>query len=411
MFAERNIFQSFLQAGFECSTHKRVCGQRLDLVTSTGHAEFTAEDYLRLHPFGIRTVREAARWHLIERCTGTFDFSSLESMLDAAAATGTEVILDLLHFGWPDSVDPLSDKFAEQFGTFVSATAEYLRSRQERVRFIAPVNEISFLSWAGADVGCINPYLTGRAWEFKRSLVKAAITASAILLDELPGVRLISPEPVIHIVENPELPGSGSEAEMYTLAQYQAWDMLSGRLAPELGGRPEYLDILGANFYDRNEWVHHGECLERSDARYKPFHLVLQDLWNRYHRPLFVSETGTEDGWRAEWFNYICDEVAIALTLEIPVSGICLYPVLSHPGWEDDRHCYNGLFDYPDEAGNRNTHWPLAQALRKQRFRFTRSNSAAHEFNHHRPDLSFSPSLGIRFPTTSAPYEQVRAEG
>ncbi len=50
-------------------------------------------------------------------------------------------------------------------------------------------------------------------------------------------VRLISPEPVIHIVGDPTIPGDEVEAETYRIAQFQAWDMLCGSMAPELGGQ------------------------------------------------------------------------------------------------------------------------------------------------------------------------------
>jgi hypothetical protein len=35
--------------------------------------------------------------------------------------------------------------------------------------------------------------------------------------------------------------------------------MVSGMMAPELGGRPEYLDIVGVNFYPSNQWYHGGD--------------------------------------------------------------------------------------------------------------------------------------------------------
>jgi len=51
------------------------------------------------------------------------------------------------------------------------------------------------------------------------------------------------------------------------------------------------------------------------------------------------------------------------------VQGVCLYPIVNHPGWDDDRHCYNGLFDYADDWGNREVFEPLANELaRQQRF-------------------------------------------
>ncbi|MGI8637068.1 MAG: glycosyltransferase family 1 protein, partial [Segetibacter sp.] len=215
------------------------------------------------------------------------------------------------------------------------------------------------------------PYTLNRGQELKRILVRAAVASCEVLLNELSNVRLISPEPVIHIAGNPNIENDDVEAAAYTNAMFQAWDMLSGRLAPELRGRPEYLDIVGGNFYQRNQWIHNTTTpLSREDARYRHFSDMLKEIWLRYQRPLFVSETGTEDDGRADWFNYICDQTAIALDHGVPVHGICLYPILNHPGWADNRHCHNGLFDYPDASGNRQAYQPLAEAIHKQRFRF-----------------------------------------
>jgi hypothetical protein len=50
----------------------------------------------------------------------------------------------------------------------------------------------------------------------------------------------------------------------------------------------------------------------------------------------------------------------------IPVLGICLYPICNHPGWVDDRHCHNGLYDYPDGNGHRDAYRPLLGAIRER---------------------------------------------
>ena len=409
MAVSHSFFRSFLQAGFECSSHRHKTGRRLDLLQSTRHDCFAYEDYKRLQRFGIRTVRMGARWHLIEASPAVFDFQSLACVLDAAARTDTEVLLDLLHFGWPDHIDVFADSFPENFARYVRRVAAFVRSHSSCCRMFAPVNEISFLSWAGGDVAAINPYKLDRGAELKRNLARAAIRASDILLNEFSGVRLISPEPVIHIVGNPAIPGDDLEAERYRVAQFQAWDMVSGRLAPELGGRPEYLDILGVNFYDRNEWVHNSTTLRRTDRRYRPFHEIIEEVWQRYGRPIFVSETGTEDDARADWFCYVCDEVSAAHALGVPVHGLCLYPIVNHPGWEDDRHCYNGLFDYADAFGNREIHAPLARAIFRKLPNLQRSYQSLHDPEQHRPDLSFASPVGIRFPASSAPDEPVHA--
>ncbi|MBV9296009.1 MAG: hypothetical protein JO145_10590, partial [Acidobacteriaceae bacterium] len=397
-----------LQAGFECSSQKLRSGKRLDLLRATQHDSFAVADYRRLHRFGISTIRTAARWHLIEQAPDEYDFESLTILLEAASETGSEIILDLLHFGWPDHIDIFDSSFVTKFGRFVRALTRVVKRWRDTCTMFAPVNEISFLSWAGGDAGAINPHEQGRDHELKRILVRAATTASEILLNELDRIRLVSPEPVIHIVGNPDLPGDDAEAELYRAAQFQAWDMLCGRMAPELGGRPEYLDIIGTNFYERNEWVHNTRsALSRTDARYRPFHKILSEVWQRYQRPLFVSETGTENDSRADWFNYICDEVITAHSLGIPVHGICLYPIVNHPGWEDDRYCCNGLFDYADASGNRGLYWPLAHAILDQQPKLQRSYQQTHDLEQRRPDLSISSEVEFCIPTSSTPNEPV----
>jgi len=369
-----------------------------------------AQDFQRIRELGIRTVRTAVRWHLIEATPGVYDFKSLKFSLDKAEELNIEVVLDILHFGCPEHIDFFSELFPEQFAGFTTALADFLRSRGVRKPMLAPVNEISYFSWAGGDKAAVFPFGIGRGDELKRNLVRAAVASSEVLLRDLPGVRLIAPEPVIHIVGDPEIPGDDEEARLYTLAQFQSWDMLSGRLAPELGGDPRYLDIIGVNYYARNEWVHNSGPLTRDDPRWRPFHRILRDVWERYRRPLFVAETGTEDDARADWFDYVCDEVAQAISEGIPVHGICLYPILNHPGWDDDRHCHNGLFDYADDFGNREVHQPLAEALLRQQKRFSLNPSATHDEQKHRSDLLFPPPVGVRIPTASAPDEQVRPE-
>jgi hypothetical protein len=87
---------------------------------------------------------------------------------------------------------------------------------------------------------------------------------------------------------------------------------------------------------------------------------------------MFIAETGIEDDLRPSWFRYVAAEVSEAIKLGAQVEGICLYPIVNHPGWDDDRHCYNGLWDYPDDKGNREVYKPLADEVRKQRAHFSK---------------------------------------
>jgi len=104
-----------------------------------------------------------------------------------------------------------------------------------------------------------------------------------------------------------------------------------------------------------------------SDPRYRHIRDLLAENFARYGKPLFIAETGIEDETRPAWLRYMCNEVFAAIDSGVPVEGVCLYPVLNHPGWDDDRHCYNGLLDYGDPEGRRAIYEPLARELERQR--------------------------------------------
>ena len=316
---------------------------------------------------GIATAREGLRWHIIETEPGHYDFSSAISLLDAAGRQGVELIWDLLHFGWPSDIDIFDSSFVARFADFAAAFGRMLRSQQNGPLFVAPINEISFLSWAGGDKGFLNPFALNKGAELKGQLVRAACKASEALLKEVPGVRLVAPEPIIHIVGDPLRHEDCRQAAEYRLSMFEAWDMLSGRAHPELGGKEEYLDIIGLNYYDRNQWWNFGETITRFQPQYRPFSEILKEVHERYQRPMFISETGTEGEDRPNWLRYISDEVRAAMQAGVPIHGICLYPIVNHPGWDDDRHCLNGLWDYPGLCGDRDIYDPLAQELARNK--------------------------------------------
>ena len=371
--------------GYECSTHRlprrkglgRFAGQRLDLIASTRHDEFALDDYTRLQEVGIRTARDGVRWHLIEKSSSRHDFSSLLPMLRAARQTQTQVIWDLLHYGWPDGINIWGAAFVERFARFARATADVILEESGGPIYITPVNEISFVSWGGGDAGFLNPFGRRRAAELKAQLVRASIAAVEAVREVDPGARICHPEPIIHIAVDPDYPEEAAAAENYRQAQFQAWDMITGRSCPELGGRPEYLDLLGVNYYSNNQWIHQdphtpasrrrkGVLLPPSHPLHRPIREMLHEVYERYRRPVVIAETGIEGDARPSWLRYIGQEARAAAAAGVELEGLCLYPIIDYPGWGDDRHCYSGLWGYPDDDGSREIYEPLAQELGHQ---------------------------------------------
>ncbi|MDX2162169.1 MAG: beta-glucosidase [bacterium] len=364
------MFNSFFMGGFECSSHRHRSGQRLDLMALTGHDRHFAQDYDRLAAHGLYTARTGIRWHLVEPRPHVYDWSSVVPMIRAARERGIQLIWDVLHYGYPDDLDIFSASFVDRFRRLGRAFAQVLADEGETVPIICPVNEISFFAWAGGDAGFLNPYVSGRSFELKCQLVRAALEVTDAFWETAPDTRVIHCDPVVHIIPNPERMHEADEAEGYRTAQYQGWDLLSGRLMPQLGGDPKYLDVLGLNFYPNNEWVYKGDMIERDDPQYKPFRRICAEIYERYQRPMMVAETGAESERRAGWFRYVCAEVRAALAAGLPLHGICLYPIMSFPGWEDGRDCQNGLWGYAAPDGGRAIYPPLAQALADEQSAF-----------------------------------------
>ena len=105
---------------------------------------------------------------------------------------------------------------------------------------VTPVNEMSYLAWAGGHVRCLFPFCAARGVELKAQLVRATIEAIEAIREVSPGARFLQPEPLMTLVPAPEHPLTWRRVESDNLLQYQAWDMLSGRVWPSLGGHPRY---------------------------------------------------------------------------------------------------------------------------------------------------------------------------
>ncbi|WP_198598271.1 beta-glucosidase [Mangrovicella endophytica] len=366
------MFSSFFLAGFECSTHRRADGSRLDLLASSQHDIHADKDYRRLRALGIAAARDGVRWHRIEVSPHHYDWSSAEPMVEAARQAGMQVVWDLCHYGWPDDIDIWSPEFVERFAAFAAAAARHIARGSSTPLWFCPVNEISYWAWAGAEVGLINPATHGRGAELKRQLVRAAVAAMKAIGAEHPDARFVFAEPLIHVDGGAGSLEERAAAEAYRLSQFEVFDMLSGRMAPELGGCPSLLDVVGVNFYPDNQWYLHGSTIPLGHHAYRPLRLMLREVHERYGRPVAILETGAEGTARAAWLHYVVGEVAAAIEDGVPLAGVCLYPILDYAGWQNGRLCPVGLLSIADERGERVLDRAFAEELASQQRRIER---------------------------------------
>ena len=368
--------QSFFLGGFECATHRRRDRLRIDVIDRTGHDRFCAVDYRLLAEAGVLTVRDGLRWHLIESVPGAYDWSSFLPMLRAAHETGTQVIWDLCHWGVPDWLDVFSSDFVSRFAAFAAAASRLICDEREQAgmsgpAIYAPINEMSFWAWVGGDEQHFHPFAELRGQELKQQLARASIVAMRAIRAVDPQARFVQPEPIIHVSVDPrdrirDLVADAVAAAGHTAAQFQSWDMLAGIRNPEFGGSPDLLDIIGVNYYWNNQWLHQGPHTPAGHLQHYPLHTMLYELWERYKRPILITETGAETNAAVGWLGYVGAEVRQAQRMGACILGICLYPVMDYPGWDDDRHCSCGLIEIDHDWTQRRLRTDILGELRVQ---------------------------------------------
>jgi beta-glucosidase/6-phospho-beta-glucosidase/beta-galactosidase len=362
----RRPWPGIFMAGFECASQKLASGERLDLAAGTGHLRFPDEDYAAIAALGLRAARDGFRWHEIERRPRRYDWSSALSMIRAAEKAGISVIWDLCHYGVPNGLDIASSAFVERFAAYAGAAAVLLRDECRMPLRLCPINEISFWAWAGGDQGTLNPFWQGRGDELKRQLVRAALAAIEAVRAVAPEVEIVTAEPLIHVASAAGRPEYMEAAEHYHVAQYQAVDMLLGRMAPELGGYAGAVNCIGVNYYPDNQWMLGGGTIPLGHHDYRPLRSLLGEVSQRFALPMLITETGAEGTARAAWLHYVSAETRAAVAAGCDVFGICLYPITDYPGWSNRRHCPVGLLGFPDSSGRRPVDHEMAEELRRQ---------------------------------------------
>lgn len=364
------MFSSFFLAGFECATGFNRKGEWIDQVAATRHDRQIDEDYRLLREVGIHAAREGVRWPLVQT-RSQFNFSSVDLILKAARKHRIEIIYDLFHFGYPPGIDLFSREFPEQFADYCSRVAAHIASNSEGPFYFTPINEPSYFAWAAGDAGLFAPYLTGRGGEMKIRLVMAIIQAIRAIRVICPTARFINVDPLCRVVAPFDRPDQEESAAAFNRnVVFQSWDMLAGRLHPELGGSLDILDIVGVNYYWTNQWILNDPAkpLDEKDPRYCRLSNLLMTVADRYPNDIVLSETGHTGPNRESWLNCLTEEVEALIHLGAPLRGICLYPILGMPEWhERSVWTHMGLWDLVRVDGHmaRVCHEPMLRSLKE----------------------------------------------
>jgi quercetin dioxygenase-like cupin family protein len=370
------LFGSLFLGGFECSTHLTAEGHRLDVIAATQHDRLAREDYARCRAVGIRAVREAARWPIVDR-GGTLDLAGVRRLARLGREAGLGQIWDLMHYGYPDDLDPFArpGAFVARFAAFARAVAAAVRAETAGATYYTPINEISYNAWSAGEVAYMAPFGRGRGDEYKRILVRAAIAATNAIWEVDPAATMLTVEPLVHLHAPTGRPDLQAEADHFNREVVtEVFDLLAGRREPELGGSRAHLGIVGLNYYSGNQWTmplpdQPQRALGWGDPGWVPLSELLRAIEARYGGPLVLAETGSSGESRPGWIAFLAREIGRALELGVDLQGICLYPIVTSPDWEDPTAFFDGgLFDLapqPDGRLERVLAGAVAAALRE----------------------------------------------
>ena len=347
------LFRSFFIGGYECADIINNRGNRIDLLRETFHDARVEEDYKLLAAAGITTVREGMRWSVVEKQPQQYDFSEVRHRIAAAQQYGMQQLWDICHFGYPDGLMPSHPQFADRFAAVCKAFVQVYRSCTNDPLIITPINEISFMSWLGGEARGTIPFAIHSGFDIKYFLCRAAIKGIEAIKAADSTATIMMVEPLVRVHAQPGKRACNN-IKGFNNAQFQAMDMITGRMCPELGGRPDYLDLAGFNYYYNNQWEHGGSTIGwGKEHRRTCFSELLKDAYQRYHKPVVLSETGHFKEDRSKWMQQITDDCIKAMKKGVDLSGICIYPVLDRPDWDERHNIECGIWSYDPVTGER----------------------------------------------------------
>ena len=177
------------------------------------------------------------------------------------------MIWDLFHYGFPRTWICGARIFRS--GLPIIALRRPVTSRRVPTTPSISRRSTSRPSWLlpAGERGLFAPHCTGRGWDLKVALIRAAINGIDAIRYVRPDARMVNADPLCRVALSPSKPESHNEAHDFNhRLVFQSWDMLSGRLLPELGGSRAHLDIVGINYYWTNQWEWRIEPLESGEV-------------------------------------------------------------------------------------------------------------------------------------------------
>lgn len=334
-------------------------GRTLDEYELTGHYERWHSDLGLMQELGIRAARYGIPWHRIEPSRGAWHWDFVDRAIDRLLDLGIEPIVDLVHYGLPPWIDGayLHPDFPARMAEYASMVAQRLKGR---VFCYTPLNEPRITAWYCGRLGWWPPHRHG--W---RGFVTVMLGACRGIVASVQALHAVDDDILIAHVDATDL-YVADEPEFHDDARHRqeivflALDLVSGRIGPghalwswlqrhgaaadELQWFQNHavdLPLVGLNLYP----MFTRKVLRRSPAgrlRWTMSYATAEIIdalaglyWQRYQRPLFISETASV-GPVARRSRWLRDSVAAVRRVRergIPLVGYTWWPLFALVTW------------------------------------------------------------------------------
>jgi beta-glucosidase len=333
-------------------------GRTLDEYELTGHYTDWHDDIALFADLGLRAVRYGIPWHRVNPSAGCWDFSWTDRSLDRLLELGIQPVVDLVHYGLPLWIEKswLDPDVPGRMAEYSARVAERYKGR---VHTYTPLNEPRVTAWYCGKLGWWPP--ARRGW---RGFFAVLVAVCRAIVRSSQALRAVDPE-IVHVhvdatdlydAETLDLAGEAARRQELV---FLALDLVSGRVgrdhplhawlrsngvAPaELDWFENHaidLDLIGINLYP----LFSGKRLVRRSGNLRirmPYagadiiDRLAEMYWNRYRRPLLISETASEGTVRRRmaWLDDSVEAVRRVRARGIPLIGYTWWPLFALVTW------------------------------------------------------------------------------
>jgi beta-glucosidase len=345
------LWATGIEDTFITDPHRKT-RRTLDEYELTQHYEFWREDIDLIGSLGVRYARYGIPWYRVEASPGQFNFSWTDEVFERMLDRGVQPIVDLMHYGTPVWLEGGfgNPDYPQRVADHAHKVAERY---QGRIFWYTPLNEPRITAHYCGRLGWWPPY--GRGWKgFLRVMV--AVCKGIVLTQR--ALHNVDPEIVCaHVdatdVYRPTEPETEATARHRQQVVFLALDLIMGRVDSshflsswmlKFGVAESDLqwfadnavepDLIGLNLYPMftNKIV----TSSRIKMSYGSGELVYElgrMYWERYRRPVFISETAAVGRRRQAWMNDSFDSVARLRGEGVPMVGYTWWPLFALVAW------------------------------------------------------------------------------